>query len=260
MRELDSQKALYFRREFQQARDQAFRDAEAFEGIIHVVERMGCYIKEETGVLGRYVDCLTDFAKDSALAETIPSEHRTHHIPFGKLYQMVKDARNDAMHTGAFARHLTVHAVELALVLEDALEAKILEPRLCDYMVRNPVCAELWQPVSFVRQQMLVNSFSYLPIRPDNDEWKLISDREIARYLRSSPSNEIRKQRLAKKLSEAINDGDAKIELGPKVTLRSDETLVVDMIKEFNGNPVLLYKKNDEQKNIVGILTAFDLL
>jgi hypothetical protein len=26
----------------------------------------------------------------------------------------------------------------------------------------NPICGELWQPVAFVRQQMLANSFSYL--------------------------------------------------------------------------------------------------
>ena len=33
--------------------------------------------------------------------------------------------------------------------------------QVSDFMVRNPVCASMWQPLSFIRQSMLVNSFSY---------------------------------------------------------------------------------------------------
>ena len=70
---------------------------------------------------------------------------------------------NDALHQGAFARHLTIHAIDLALILEDALRS-FEEPRVSDYMVRNPLFAELWQPIGFIRQQMLANSFSFLPV------------------------------------------------------------------------------------------------
>jgi hypothetical protein len=33
-----------------------------------------------------------------------------------------------------------------------------------DFMVKDPVRASLWQPISSVRSSMLVNSFSFLPI------------------------------------------------------------------------------------------------
>ena len=36
--------------------------------------------------------------------------------------------------------------------------------KIGDYMVPNPVCASDWQPVGFVRQMMLANSFSYIPV------------------------------------------------------------------------------------------------
>ena len=48
--------------------------------------------------------------------------------PFSRLYDLVQDARNDALHQGAFARHLTIHAIGLALILEDALRSSE-EPR-----------------------------------------------------------------------------------------------------------------------------------
>ena len=87
------------------------------------------------------------------------------------------------MHQGAFARHLTVHAIELAIVLEDAL-TQLKNPMVSNFMVRNPVCAEMWQPVGLIRQQMLVNSYSYLPVLREN-HWYLISDADIAMYLLS---------------------------------------------------------------------------
>jgi hypothetical protein len=95
---------------------------------------------------------------------------------------MVQAARNEALHQGASARHLTQHCIELALVLEDALvnDATIV----ADYMVKAPLCAYSWQPLSFVRQQMLANSFSHLPIRDADGKWYLLSDAAVASALR----------------------------------------------------------------------------
>jgi len=76
---------------------------------------------------------------------------------------------------------LAVHASELAIILEDAL-TQFKKPIVRDFMVRNPVCAEMWQPVGFVRQQMLANSFTYLPALKDS-QWYVISDAAIAIYL-----------------------------------------------------------------------------
>src|SRR5262245_53896225 len=110
--------AIYFRDQFRQARAAVVRDAEAFESLIHVIERLGMLLSHEMGDLGKYCGHLKAFAGRSPLARKLPDSL---HTRFSKLYESVRVARNDAMHQGAFARHLTSHAVKLVLILEDAL-------------------------------------------------------------------------------------------------------------------------------------------
>ncbi|MCX7065710.1 MAG: hypothetical protein NT024_14360, partial [Proteobacteria bacterium] len=179
----------------------------------------------------------------------VPEKWRNVHTPFSVLYNMVRKARNDAMHTGAAARHLTTHAVTLALILEDSLmEEKMEDRKVSDYMVSNVVCAELWQPVSLLRERMLTNSFSYLPVRNENGQWCLVSDREVAIYL----YGERQKERLAKAISKTD------IPLAP-ATLLHDTESIAEAWKKFDGKPMLVCSANDTER-LVGILTAFDLL
>ena len=76
--------------------------------------------------------------------ETLPSplsmsvnleQLMTYHTSFCDLFDELKDARNDAVHQGAHARILTDHAVELAIILEDALMSKF--SRVSQFMVRD---------------------------------------------------------------------------------------------------------------------------
>jgi len=96
-----------------------------------------------------YQSAIAEVAQQSPLAEEIPSQWRQYYTPFHILYESVRAARNDALHQGAFARHLTVHAIQLAIVLEDALMQNLTT--VGDYMVQNPVYAATWQPVGFIR-------------------------------------------------------------------------------------------------------------
>ena len=172
--ELNPKMRLHFRDQFRKARAAALRDAEAFDEIIHVVEQLGSFLKKSILNLGQYQKTISALANSSCLAEKPCCDTR-----FDTLYDLVREARNDAMHQGAFARHLTVHAVQLALVLEDALMRDSLTAR--DFMIRDPVRAELWQPISVVRQQMLVGSFSFIPVLIEaEDEWYLVSDENLA--------------------------------------------------------------------------------
>lgn len=249
-----------FRLQLQQARENALKDAEAFDGIIHVVERLGSFCLGSVENLYVYRHAVEKLANLSALATDVPNQWRNVHTPFRLLYAMVKDARNDAMHQGASARHLTTHAIELSLVLEDALRMsenvkKESDYQLSDYMVRDPVCAHLWQPVSLVRQQMLTNSFSYLPVQIKEDKWRLVSDLEVAKYLQGQSGNE-RKKRLARPLGEAVKAEE--IALLPAKPL-NDKTLIDHALKDFDGKPILVFRGASEAE-LVGILTAFDLL
>src|ERR1017187_9447960 len=231
-----------FRLQLQQARENALKDAEAFDGIIHVVERLGSFCFGRVESLGLYQAALEKLANLSSLATKVPDKWRNVHTPFNLLYSMVKDARNDAMHQGASARHLTTHAIELALVLEDALRMSENAKKVSDYMVRDPVCAHLWQPVSLVRQQMLTNSFSYLPVQNEEEQWCLVSDLEVAKYLQGQTNKE-RNRRLATTLQKAVEAKE--IALLQRKPL-NDETAIDKALEGFDGKPILVSWRNSE--------------
>jgi len=254
---LDEQSARTFRLELQVARENAIKDAEAFEGIIHVIEKLGVLLFGKTENLGKYGSDIKKLAADSPLAAGLSREW---HTPFDLLYDMVTQARNDALHIGAFARHLTTHAIELALVLEDALRIKenSMSKKVNDFMIRNPVCAHLWQPVSFIRQTILTNSFSYLPVQNEDKVWCLVSDLLIARYLQQAERDKARKKALARPLgATGIKFLEAKL-ICQGMTI--DELFGQAAFCEQIESKPLLVRRDDKLDELVGILTPFDLI
>ncbi len=59
-----------------------------------------------------------------------------------------------------------------------------------DVMVRAIFSANDFDLLGGVRQKMLAESFSFVPVRIDG-EWKLIEDIEVARYLRQKGKSEV---------------------------------------------------------------------
>jgi hypothetical protein len=176
---------LYFRDQFRLARAAAFRDAEAFQDVILCLERLGLVLTGKPLGLSKYKTRIEGLASRSPLAKFILEKHQNWHIPFTELYEHVRKARNDAVHEGAVARHLTEHALKLVLVLEDAIMME--KNKIRDFMVHDPMVALSWQPISFVREQMLTNGYSFIPIqllRKSRSYWGLISEYAIAKYLR----------------------------------------------------------------------------
>jgi hypothetical protein len=251
---MDLNEAIYFRDLFREARAKAYRDAEAFHEILFAIEKLGTKLTNKVEGLFGYQDEIEKLAKKSPLSN---NTDRKWHIPFIELYELVRNARNDALHQGAFARHLTLHATQLALILEDALMKKA--NKASDYMVREPVCAYLWQPLSFIRQQLLLNSFSYLPIYIETDKesgWQLIADYAVAQYLRSASSKNKRKERLAEPIGEAWERGKIHLQ---KAKDRSADTYISSILDILTIRPILIVDKNQED-HLLGILTAYDLL
>ena len=264
---LTSEQSREFRLQLQHAREDALKDAEAFDGIIHVVERLGLFLSRKVQDLGKYKLKVSAVAEHSALASDIPAVRRDVHTPFSLLYDMVRNGRNDALHIGAFARHLTTHAIELALILEDALRMIDHTKYVSDYMVPEPVCAELWHPVSFVRQRMLTNSFSYLPTwNTETMEWCLVSDLAVAKYLQGYPESDPDpndEQRSAERKNRLVTPlKEAKIERRPAKCVSRGMT-IVGALEMFDGVPLLVMsdtKEADKAPKLEGMLTAFDLL
>ena len=243
---------LYCRDELRQARAAVLKDAEAFLEIIFAIERTGSLAYGKPAGLGRYHRELSKLAARSPLAEECPRDSPHCHMKFATLYTLVQSARNEALHLGAFARHLASHAVELALVIEDGLVNG--SELVGDYMVKGPVCAELWQPLSLVRQQMLANAFSFLPLRVEGDGgWRLVSDLAIARYLSEGQRNGERHLRLAQSVAAAQGSGLTLLE----ARTVSPETSVHDVLANASPTPVLVVSPDG---HLLGIVTPFDLL
>ncbi|HYH84655.1 MAG TPA: hypothetical protein VEX60_04180, partial [Pyrinomonadaceae bacterium] len=249
---LNEQEATYFADQFKMARAAALLDGEDFKEILFALERFGSFLIHKADPLSQLMSAINEVACESPLAKEIPKKHKSWHIPFSDLYEMVMTARNDALHQGAVARHLTTHAIELSIILEDALMGEM--KKVSYLMVRNPVCAYFWQPISFVRQAMLVNSFSYLPLQVEGGRWTLISDRKVAQYLRVN--SDMRKERMAKTISQAHSDGDLKFE---KASWCSSEDGTDKALIKMSHRPLLVHLP-EQRKHLIGILSPFDLL
>ena len=255
---MDREVALYFRNEFREARGVALKDAEGYQQILFALERLGAYL------LGGRANGLSDYKnRILALVEKYhPFQGKPpddYHTASESLYEMVRLGRNDALHQGAVARNLTSHSVQLSLMLEDALMNASKSEQIKDYMIRRPVCAESWQPVSFVRQMMLENSFSYIPVymnkkNTEEKAWHIIADYHIATYLRSANSDSHRKELLTQSIKEAIG---STIE---EADIFFPDAPVKKVLERIKGKPILVVKKQDNYDELLGIATAFDLM
>lgn len=183
---LDLQQRLYYRDQLRAARYAALADAEGFQSVCFALEALGMRLLGKRRDLGRYAEPLRALATNSATLTRLAADFPSRFSTFDGLFAQVRGARNDAMHSGVFARHATAAAMEICIGLEEALMTQMDEPRttVADFMVKSVVLVERWQPVAQARQLMLTHSFSFLPVYLDS--WKLISETAVARYLRGA--------------------------------------------------------------------------
>jgi CBS domain-containing protein len=247
---------IFFRDQLRFGRETALKDAEGFSEILFAVERLGSFLSGEVGTLRSYLPAIQHLACDSPLGKELPKIYPGLHLPFYRLYDLVMQARNDALHQGAYARHLTGHAIELSIVIEDALMNNL--KTVAEFMVSDVLCCSLWQPLSLIRQKMLANDFSFLPVRIESGEWRLLSDYELARYLRVK--KQVRNERLTKSLESVLvaHDGHDTITLLPVKPVCPTEP-IDEIAKKLNSVPALV-TRDGGHTDLVGILTAFDLL
>jgi hypothetical protein len=251
---MDREVAVHFRDQLRAARAAALRDSEAFQEIVFVLERLGAFLSNDSGNLWKYLPKIKGQASRSPMAEDVPKELPDFHQQFDVKYTIVREARNAALHEGALARHLTANAVELSLVLEEGIMSELHQ--VSDFMVRNPVCAYMWQPLSSIRQAMLVNSFSYLPVQTEKNgktDWRLISDFRLAQCLRKN--GKVVKDRLIQRLENTVKSGEIKLH---SAKICSPQDKVEGVLPTSDGLPTLVL--SPDNRELLGILTPFDLL
>jgi CBS domain-containing protein len=247
---------LYYRDQLRAGRYAALADAEGFQAICFALEALGMRLHGKKGALGQYEPKLAALAQESIVLSRLTQTHPALFTSFAALADLVRTARNDAMHTGVYARHATAAAIELCIGLEEALMTHQQEPRQTaqDFMVKSPISVERWQPVAHARQLMLTHSFSFLPVlMPDG--WKLISEGAMAQFLRKGKKDQV--HALALPIEDAMQTG-LRVMPAELIALDAD----VDELLERPRDPAdpRLWLVHDDQGRLCGVLSPFELM
>jgi hypothetical protein len=258
------QQAQHHLNRLRQARAAAMADAEGFTQILFAIEDLGALMKKRVMALGQYRDPLRELAARSPLSWEGAESPNTKRFEW--LFSLVKDVRNEAMHQGASARHATDRCVDLCLMLEDALTT--FKTNAGHVMVTGVAEAKLHETVSAVRGTMLSQSFSYLPVSI-RGTWMLVTDREVARFLRRDDDRCPRAVRLAMPLSTALGLPTESRDVPPPATPMeivepaayvSTEAELGMVLDRIDHRPVLVTGDGSDKGVLVGIVTSFDLL
>lgn len=249
---------LYYRDRLREARYAALADAEGFGQICFAIESLGLRLLGKEATLNKYAPYITTLATDSPIFSDLSQSYPHTFKSFDALFEIVRVARNDAMHLGAYARHATAAGIELCIGLEDSIMANV-KRTVGNLMVTSPVVVEPWQPVAHARQQMLMHSFSFLPLRIE-DSWYLISELSMAKYL-GVKSGE-RKNRLGCPINCAAKNDLKLLRIENEdlldVNMNIDEVLQRSSVQ--NGPSLWLVIDKERPSHLAGILTPFELM
>ena len=237
-----------YRDEIRRARHAVTDEGAGYEVIVQAVERLGAYLwnpkkKTRFGDLGKYKEVLRDL---------VPTD-------FDRVYERVRNGRNAGVHQGAEARPLIQNAVELAIMLEHGLRevSKMNEAR--EVMDSPVVRAYTWEPVAQARQKMLAESYSALPLWRKKCEgfeggWSVMTADAIVKWLQQAPGDRCRKEREKMQLAEAIGQG---LETRKACKARPEDEVV---LPDGGWSGGILLVTHEEQHDLIGVVTAFDLL
>lgn len=250
--EIEKKQKAYFLKLFRNARYKTQEDAEDFSCICFALEEFAVFaFRVKKSGLGKYKDDYRKFFKNNFF-----NGERLY-----ALLCVVHKSRNDYAHQGVFARNSARKAQSLAIELESKLMKDL--SRLEHIMSEDIAYANPELTVSKIREIMLLNSFSYLPLRYDDSTYYMISDIDIARLWNKrwddnrSENEKIRNEKLyithfreifdehlpkGSKIKADILDGDIEIE---------------EVADKLSHIPILVKGKSGA---IVGIVTAFDWL
>lgn len=238
----------YFCARFSSARASALADSEGAEPLIFAIEELGRYLSGQSKALEQ-----TSKALITWYSSKVPRRSQL----FEDRLALLRRGRNDKMHKGFAARNLTKDAVAVALMLEDALKTPWHRLTARDVMTSPPTIAATWMTFGTVRDLLIENSYSQVPIQIDS-AWKVISERRIAaasRLARSAEDADIRDHLLTD--SPAMLQGRSLLTL-----LAEDATLVPEgesvLNLDLQAGCVLVHRAG-ANSDLVGIVTPSDV-
>ena len=253
---LEPPERLFYRDRLRNSRYAALADAEGFQEVCFAVESLGMRLLGRESTLNNYQPRVKEIALAAPSLSAFPEKFPMFFARFDSLYDIVRRARNDAMHIGSYARHATSAAVELCIGLEEAV---MIGPeklnRVSDFMVKTPVSIELWQPVAYARQLMLMHSFSFVPVFHDH-KWKLLSEMAMVAFLRPK-SREEREKGLALSIEKAVAN-DLRLLQAKRLKPDGDINKVVQA-GLIRATPTL-WLVVEGKNRLIGVLSPFELM
>ena len=119
-------------------------------------------------------------------------------------------------------------------------------------MVKSPITVELWQPVAYARQLMLTHSFSFLPVFLE--EWQLISESSLARYMRSDKDW---KALLSAPIEHAAANG---LELINARVVGLKDNIDTLLQEKEDARSTRLWLVQGQHGSLCGVLSPFELM
>lgn len=238
-------------RRLRDARATILRDSEAFHESVIALEHVGQILAGRTGGgLDNYRREILGLVVDHDQSKVRNAQ---------RLFDLVRRARNDVAHEGAWARNHNALLVELLILIEDGIRERMGYVR--DVMVQGPTIAEDWHLIAHVRKSILANSFSFIPVRYQH-QWRLISDAELLRFI-GSPGAINRRHRLNETIASASypnETGRKPLELTDAVCMYPDASLE-DVVESMRADqPILITDSGTPTGQLLGILAPFDIL
>jgi hypothetical protein len=245
---------LHYRDRLRNARYAALADAEGFGEVCFAIEALGLRLRGTESTMGNYVEQIRPLSGDAPTLTELATQFPSLFTRFDALYETVKNARNDAMHTGVYARHATTAAIELCIGLEEAIMKGRghLRSSIADFMVKAPVSVERWQPVAHARQLMLTHSFSFLPVLLN--KWMLVPEIAMAQFLHGSPD---RRKSLATSIEAAAEQG---LNLVVATTVKASDEIAKVLEKKHSKSSPTLWLVTDRSNRLCGVLSPFELM
>lgn len=233
MTALSTAASVEFRNRLRAARAVALADSEGYLDLLHAIEELGAFLTRSTKAhgLGAYQKRLIALVTAQGLGAG----------EFEQLLTALRHARNDAAHLGAAARRTTMQAIDVAIILEEALMTKLTGACAEHYMVEDAVCAEGWHTVAMIRRSMLRSQFSALPFRK-NKKWFLVTDSAVVRFLATGGA-----------ITTALEDATS-LHLDPARVVAP--TTKIEELRRNDAGLVLVV----ESDHLRGVIAPFDLL
>lgn len=249
---------LHYRDRLRAARYAALADAEAFSEICFVVEAIGLRVFGKEMNMGQYIDDIREISKDSIVLTDMSEQFPGMFSRFDALYRTMQGARNDAMHSGVYARHVTAAAIELCIGLEEAImqEQQHARTKVRDFMVRDAVTVQPWQPVAYARQLMQMHSFTFLPVKLD-EQWKLVPEVSMAKFL--PRGGQRRKEALGCSIADAAKLDEGSLHLVDAQIVGTEDD-VAELLGSVNPNLATLWLVEDGHGGLAGVLSPFELM